>query len=117
MPSLSIKEQRCANNQKEWGPANLLQSEKPQALPTLVQIRPAATISSHKYVRAAKLRIATSQCRIVLACNQEPSAAIIAGGDLVLVGGEGCQDFGLLALRYLEEVQGPSKLRCDLIEF
>jgi len=48
--------------------------------------------------------------------NQEVSAALISG-DLVLVGGEGCQDFGLLALRYLEEVQGPSELRCDLIEF
>jgi hypothetical protein len=41
----------------------------------------------------------------------------IAGGDLVLVGGEGCQDFGLLALRDLGEVQGPSEFRCDLIEF
>jgi hypothetical protein len=34
-----------------------------------------------------------------------------------LWGGEGCQDFGLLALRDLEEVQSPSELRCDLIEF
>jgi hypothetical protein len=33
------------------------------------------------------------------------------------VGGEGCQDFGLLALRDLDEVQGPSEFRCDLIEF
>jgi hypothetical protein len=28
----------------------------------------------------------------------------IAGGNLVLVGGEGCQDFGLLALRHLGKV-------------
>ena len=41
----------------------------------------------------------------------------VAGGDLVFVGGEGCQDFALLALRDLEEVQGPSEFRCDLIEF
>lgn len=41
----------------------------------------------------------------------------VAGGDLVLVGGEGCQDFGLLPLWNLEEVQGPSEFRCDLIEF
>jgi hypothetical protein len=41
----------------------------------------------------------------------------VAGGDLVFVGGEGCQDFGLLGLRDLEEGQGPSEFRCDLIEF
>jgi hypothetical protein len=41
----------------------------------------------------------------------------VASGDLVFVGGEGSQDFGLLALRDLEEVQGPSEFRCDLIEF
>lgn len=117
MPSLSIKEQRCANNQKECRPQILLQSEKPRALPSSVRIRPAGNISSQQYVPATKLRIATSQCRIVLASNREPSAPLIAGGDLVLVGGEGCQDFGLLALRYLEDVQGPFKLCCDLIEF
>ena len=33
------------------------------------------------------------------------------------MGGEGREHFALLALRYLEEVQGPSELRCDLIEF
>ena len=33
------------------------------------------------------------------------------------MGGEGCQDFVLLALRDLEEVQGPTEFRCDLIEF
>jgi hypothetical protein len=53
--------------------------------------------------------------------TQDASAALsgcdVAGGDLVFVGGEGCQDFGLLALRDLEEVQGPSEFRCDLIEF
>src|SRR5262245_42962659 len=41
----------------------------------------------------------------------------VAGCDLVFVGGEGCQDFGLLLLRDLCEVQGPSEFRCDLIEF
>ena len=36
----------------------------------------------------------------------QASAALsdVAGGDLVFVGGEGCQDFALLALRDLEEV-------------
>ena len=33
----------------------------------------------------------------------------VAGRDLVLVGGEGCQDFGLLALWNLGEVQGASE--------
>jgi hypothetical protein len=33
------------------------------------------------------------------------------------VGGEGRQDFGLLTLRDLEEIQGPSEFRCDLIKF
>jgi hypothetical protein len=31
----------------------------------------------------------------------------VASGDLILVGGESCQDFGLLALGDLDEVQGP----------
>jgi hypothetical protein len=39
------------------------------------------------------------------------------GGNLVFVGGEGCQDFGFLRLWDLEEIQGPSKLRCNLIKF
>jgi len=33
----------------------------------------------------------------------------VAGSDLVFVGGEGSQDFGLLALRDLDEVQSPSE--------
>jgi hypothetical protein len=41
----------------------------------------------------------------------------VAGRDLVLVGGKGCQDFGLLAFRDLGEVQRPSKFGCNLIEF
>ena len=41
----------------------------------------------------------------------------VASSDLVLVGGEGCQDFVLLALRNLDEVQGSSEFCCDLIEF
>ena len=49
--------------------------------------------------------------------TQDASAALIdrdvAGGDLVFVGGEGCQYFGLLALRDLDEVQGPSEFSSD----
>src|SRR6476661_2791673 len=41
----------------------------------------------------------------------------VAGGDLAFVGGEGGQDFGLLTLRDLEEIQGPAELGCDLIKF
>jgi hypothetical protein len=41
----------------------------------------------------------------------------IAGGDLVFVGGKGCQDFGLLALRDFGEIKGASEFRCNLIEF
>src|SRR5688500_7126375 len=41
----------------------------------------------------------------------------VARGDLIFVGGEGCQDFALLALRNLKEVQGPSEFGRDLIEF
>ena len=41
----------------------------------------------------------------------------VASGDLILVGSESCQDFGLLALGDLDEVQGPSEFCCDLIEF
>ena len=41
----------------------------------------------------------------------------VASGDLVLVGGEGCQDFGLLALWNFGKVQGPSEFCCDLIKF
>lgn len=44
------------------------------------------------------------------------SGSDIASGDLVFVGGEGCQDFALLGLWDLEEVQGPSEFGCDLIE-
>lgn len=41
----------------------------------------------------------------------------VAGCDLAFVDGEGGQDFGLLTLWDLEEIQGPSELRCDLIKF
>src|SRR4029077_4815402 len=40
-----------------------------------------------------------------------------AGADLVFVGSKGCEYFGLLARRDLEEDQGPSEFRCELIEF
>jgi hypothetical protein len=36
----------------------------------------------------------------------------VAGGNLVFMSGEGCQDFGLLVLRYFKEIQCPSKFRC-----
>ena len=32
------------------------------------------------------------------------------------MGGEGCQDLGLLALGDLDEIQGPSELGCDFIK-
>jgi hypothetical protein len=47
-----------------------------------------------------------------------PSASLrgldVAGGDLAFVGGEGGQDLGLLTLRDLEGIQGPSELRCRI---
>jgi hypothetical protein len=53
--------------------------------------------------------------------TQDASAALsardVTGGHLVFVSGEGCQDFSLLALRDLDEVQGTPEFRCDLIEF
>jgi hypothetical protein len=50
-------------------------------------------------------------------CSAALGGRDVAGGDFVFVGREGCQDFVLLALRDLHEVQGPSKFRCDLIKF
>ena len=47
----------------------------------------------------------------------QPSASLSTGGDLFFMGGEGRQNFVLLALRDLCKVQGPSEFRCDLIEF
>src|SRR5947207_199359 len=44
------------------------------------------------------------------------SAALGARRHLVFVGSEGFQDFGLLALRDLEMIQGPSEFRCDFVE-
>ena len=41
----------------------------------------------------------------------------VAGGDFVLVGGEGREHFVFLTLRDLEEIEGPSEFRRDLIEF
>ena len=41
----------------------------------------------------------------------------VTGSNLAFVGSEGSQDFTFLALRNLEEVQGPPELRSDLIEF
>ena len=41
----------------------------------------------------------------------------VARGDLVFVGGKGCQDFGLLTLRHLGDVEGTSKFCCDLVKF
>ena len=52
--------------------------------------------------------------------RMRPSASLnldVAGGDLVFVGGEGGQDFGLFPLRDLEEIEGPSELRCDFTKF
>ncbi len=41
----------------------------------------------------------------------------VADRDLILVGGESCQDFGLLALRDLDGVKGATEFCRDLIEF
>jgi len=41
----------------------------------------------------------------------------VAGGDLVFVGGEGCQDFALLLRGDLGEVQLSPEFGSDLIEF
>jgi hypothetical protein len=53
--------------------------------------------------------------------TQKASAALsgrdVAGSDLVFMGGKSRQDFGLLALGDLREVQAPSEFRGDLIEF
>src|SRR5829696_5279142 len=55
--------------------------------------------------------------RFRLRSSSAALSADVAGSDLVFVGGESCEDFGLLALRHLDEVQGPSEFRCYLIEF
>src|SRR5262245_13013084 len=54
--------------------------------------------------------------------NATPSAGRAAdgagaGGDLILMGSEGCQHFGLLALRNLEVVQRAPEFRRHFIEF
>src|SRR6187397_487857 len=41
----------------------------------------------------------------------------IASGDLIFVGGESCQNFGLLALRDLDGVKSATEFCRDLIEF
>src|SRR5688500_3548452 len=41
----------------------------------------------------------------------------VASGHLAFVGGEGSQNFGLLARRDLDEVERTSEFRSDLIEF
>src|SRR5690242_5618702 len=70
-----------------------------------VRLTPKADISS--FIRSPRRR--APQASAVLSS--------VAGGDLIFVGGEGCQNFVLLALRDLEEVQGPTEFCCDLIEF
>ena len=62
------------------------------------------------------MRLAESEERAAIVCFRRASDRDVAGGDLVFVGGEGCQN-GLLAPRDLDEVQGPSEFRCDLIKF
>ncbi len=55
------------------------------------------------------------------ASDQRWSAALfglhVPSGDFVLVGRECCQDFGLLALRDLEEVKSASEFCGHLVEF
>src|SRR5829696_2705462 len=61
-------------------------------------------------VHARMLRADTAQMSAALSADEPCS-------DLALVGGEGCEDFGLLALRHLGEVQGSPEFRCDLVKF
>jgi hypothetical protein len=61
-----------------------------------------------------------ASCPSVSRLRNTALAALLAGVascDLIFMGGEGGQDFGLLALRNLEEVQGPSEFRGHRIEF
>ena len=48
--------------------------------------------------------------------SSSPRDLNVAGCNLAFVGSKGCQDFCLLALGYLQEIQSPSKFRCDFIE-
>jgi hypothetical protein len=57
------------------------------------------------------------RCQCRLCARSALSGREVASGDLVFMGGEGCQDFALLALRDLGEIQAPSQFRGDLIEF
>ena len=54
----------------------------------------------------------SNECRDAL-----PRLLGVTCSDLILVGGECCQDFVLLTLRNFKVVQRPSEFRCDLIEF
>ena len=69
--------------------------------------------SNHQHSCAVFAQAGVSKCG--------PSAALVEGhvtsSHLVLVGGEGCEHFGLLAFRYLEDIQRPSKFQCDFVEF
>jgi hypothetical protein len=61
-----------------------------------------------------------ASCPSVSRLRNTALAALLAGVascDLIFMGGEGGQDLGLLALRHLEEVEGPSEFRGHRIEF
>jgi hypothetical protein len=81
--------------------------------------RRAARCSLAAGQRAGNMKGASAAQLPIPAQTPQPSAALsdVAGGDLVLVGGKGCQNFGLLALRDLGKVQAPSEFCCDLIKF
>ena len=51
------------------------------------------------------------------AASDMRSGVAVAGGNLAFVGGEGGKNFVRLGFRDLEDRQGPSEFRCNLVEF
>ena len=71
-------------------------------------------------VRAVTQCVRPHPKRLANGSPEKSSASLrldVASSDLAFVGGEGRQDFGLLGLRNLVEIESPSKLCCDLIKF
>jgi hypothetical protein len=77
-----------------------------------------AALHKGRNLERVKIRAANNPVRFWLGGssglgNPGFSAALSAraGSDLVFVGGEGCRDFGFLALRDLREVHSPPEFR------
>ena len=51
------------------------------------------------------------------AASDMRSGVAVAGGNLAFVGGEGGKNFVRLGFRDLEDRQGPSEFRCNLVKF